>query len=245
MNLEGMTRTPSGSNLYSALIVSALCLLNFGCGQEGASIDSITDPAAKILALENENTKLRSENQSRSEQLAVYNAQIPGGLALGEREKQMDEREARLAQSEKALVRRDSELNETERRIKEELKRLGLARQKFVAGKEELLIQIGESKQMTERYKEVQQDKNDALSGERMANLRVGEFVSYIAVAVSVAFLSVLLAITYSLRHRMECRNIEMAMEALRYANLPFETRAELAARLGRALPNYPKDRME
>lgn len=243
MNLEGKKRTPSGSNMYSSLLVGALCLMNFGCGQEGASIDSITDPTAKILALENQNIKLQIENQNQSAQLAVHNAKVPGGLALGEREKQMDEKEARLAQAEQSLSRREAEVEHAERVIQEDLRKLGSARQEFVSGKEELLMQIGESKQVTEHYEEVLKDKNDALSGERMANLRIGEFVTYIFMALCVAFLSVLIAITCALRHRAACRNFEMTIEALKYANMPVEARAETAARLGRALPNHSRDR--
>lgn len=238
MNFEGMNRTPSGSNMYSGLLVGALCLMNFGCSSEGASIDSITDPATKILALENENIKLQIENQNKSEQLAVHNAKVPGGLALGEREKKMDERESRLAQAEQALSRREAEVEHAERVIKEDLRKLGSARQEFVSGKEELLMQIGESKQITEQYAEILKDKNDALSGERMANLKIGEFVTYIIVALCVAFLSVLIAITYAVRHRMACQNLEMTLDALRMV----ETRAELTARLGRTLPSFPKD---
>lgn len=240
MNLEGMNRTPSGSNMYSGLLVGALCLMNFGCSSEGASIDSSTDPTAKILALENQNIKLQTENQNQSAQLAVHNAKVPGGLALGEREKQMDEKEARLAQAEQSLLRREAEVEHAERVIQEDLRKLTSARQEFVSGKEELVMQIGESKQITEHYAEILKDKNDALSGERMANLRIGEFVTYIIVALCVAFLSVLIAITYAVRHRMACRNLELTLDALKMG----ETRAELAAKLGRALPNYPNDRM-
>jgi hypothetical protein len=94
-------------------------------------------------------------------------------------------------------------------------------------------------------YEDVLQDKNDALSGERLANLRMGEFVKYISMAGCFAFIAILLAISYALRHRTACRNIEATMESLKCSNMPIEARAEIAARLGRSLPIYPKDRLK
>ncbi len=203
------------------------------------------DPVAKIRALESENTRLQSENQAKSEQLAVLNAKIPGGLSLGELEKQLDQREARLAQTEQSFVEREAELKVTEQATNEEVSQLGLARKEFVAEKEELLIQIGESKQITEHYDEIVQEKKDALTAERTASVRVGRFLTYVAVSGCVAFIAILLAITYAIRHRIECRHIEMAMDALIHANIPIESREQVAARLGRTLPNYPKDQLK
>jgi hypothetical protein len=222
-----------------------LYTLSGGCSNEVSTAEFTGDPIAKIRALESENTRLQSENQAKSEQLAVLNAKIPGGLALGEREKQLAEREARLAQTQESFVEREAELKVTEQSTKDEVNKLGLARKEFVAEKQELLVQIGESKQMTKHYGEMLQEKRDALIAERTASDRVGKFFTYVAISGCVAFIAILLAGTYAIRHRIECRRIEMAMEALRHTDMPIEAREQVAARLGRSLPIYPKDQLK
>jgi hypothetical protein len=246
VNAERILINPLGRT-QSLVIIAVLLLfiLNGGCSNEVSNVDYGGDPVAKIRAIESENTRLQSENQSKSEQLAVLNAKIPGGLSLGEREKRLDQREARLAQTEQGFVEREAELKVTEQATNEEVSQLGLARKEFVAEKEELLIQIGESKQITEHYDEIVQEKKDALTAERTASVRVGRFLTYVAVSGCVAFIAILLAITYAIRHRIECRHIEMAMDALIHANIPIESREQVAARLGRTLPNYPKDQLK
>ena len=228
-----------------AVTVLLLYTLSGGCSNEVSTAEFTGEPIAKIRALESENTRLQNENQAKSEQLAVLNAKIPGGLALGEREKQLDEREARLAQTQESFVEREAGLKVMEQATKEEVNKLGLARKEFVAEKQELLIQIGKSEQMTEHYGELLQEKQEALVAERIASDRVGKLLTYIAVAGCVAFISILVAITYAFRHRIECRHIEMAMDALSHANIPIESREQVAARLGRTLPNYPKDQLK
>jgi hypothetical protein len=150
MKLKLVATITQKITLHLVFVVCGLCGFNLGCDQGAASIASITDPVEKIHSLEDENTRLQSENQTKSEQLAAHNAKLPGGLALGEREEQLAQWEARLTQLEQALVRRGAQLEETERTTESDFKRLGLAREEFLTGKEELLVQIGESKQMTE-----------------------------------------------------------------------------------------------
>jgi hypothetical protein len=244
VNAERTLINPLGRMPSLAIAVLLLYALS-GCSNEVSTAEFTGDPVAKIRALESENTRLQSENQAKSEQLAVLNAKIPGGLSLGELEKQLDQREARLAQTEQSFVEREAELKVTEQATNEEVSQLGLARKEFVAEKEELLIQIGESKQITEHYDEIVQEKKDALTAERTASVRVGRFLTYVAVSGCVAFIAILLAITYAIRHRIECRHIEMAMDALIHANIPIESREQVAARLGRTLPNYPKDQLK
>ncbi len=245
MNAERILINPLGRMPSLAVTVLLLYALSGGCSNEVSTAEFTGDPIAKIRAIESENTRLQSENQNKSEQLAVLNAKIPGGLSLREREKQLDEREARLAQTEQSFVEREAELKVTEQATNEEVSQLGLARKEFVAEKEELLIQIGESKQMTEHYDEIVQEKKDALTAERTASVRVGRFLTYVAVSGCLAFIAILLAITYAVRHRIECRHIEMAMDTLRHTNIPIEVREQVAARLGRVLPNYPKDQLK
>ncbi len=244
MNAERILINPLGRMPSLAIAVLLLYALS-GCSNEVSTAEFTGDPIAKIRALESESTRLQSENQAKSEQLAVLNAKIPGGLSLGEREKQLNEREARLAQTEQSFVEREAELKVTEQATNEEVSQLGLARKEFVAEKEELLIQIGESKQITEHYDEMLQEKKDALHAERTASVRVGRFLTYVAVSGCVAFIAILLAGTYAVRHRIECRRIEMAMDALRHTNIPIEAREQVAARLGRVLPNHPKDQLK
>jgi hypothetical protein len=245
VNAERILINPLGRMPSLVIAVLLLYALSGGCSNEVSTAEFTGDPIAKIRAIESENTRLQSENQNKSEQLAVLNAEIPGGLALGERENQLDQREARLAQTEQGFVEREAELKVTEQATNEEVSQLGLARKEFVAEKEELLIQIGESKQMTEHYDEMVQEKKDALTAERTASQRVGKFLTYVAVSGCVAFIAILLAGTYAVRHRIECRRIEMAMDALRHTNIPIEAREQVAARLGRTLPNYPKDQLK
>ena len=245
MNAEKIPVNNLGRIPLLAIAVLLLYTLSGGCSNEVSTAEFTGDPIAKIRALESENTRLQSENQAKSEQLAVLNAKIPGGLALGEREKQLDQREARLAQTEHSFVEREAGLKVMEQATKEEVNKLGLARKEFVAEKQELLIQIGKSEQMTEHYGELLQEKQEALVAERIASDRVGRFLTYFAVSGCVAFISILVAITYAFRHRIECRHIEMAMDALSHANIPIESREQVAARLGRTLPNYPKDQLK
>ena len=244
MNAERILINPLGRMPSLAIAVLLLYALS-GCSNEVSTAEFTGDPVAKIRALESENTRLQSENQAKSEQLAVLNAKIPGGLSLGELEKQLDQREARLAQTEQSFVEREAELKVTEQATNEEVSQLGQARKEFVAEKEELLIQIGESKQMTEHYDEIVQEKKDALIAERTASVRVGRFLTYVAVSGCLAFIAILLAGTYAVRHRIECRRIEMAMDTLRHTNIPIEVREQVAARLGRSLPIYPKDQLK
>lgn len=220
----------------------SLCHLNLGCGKDQTETSSGQEGAvswAELHALAETNAVLQKENQLKAEQLAVHNAKIPGGLALGEREKQMDQREARLAQAEEALQLRESSVLEKERGIEEDRQELAVARQKFVVEREEMVQKIGEAKQIIARYEEVVREKNDALVAERQANLRVMAFVKYSILAGSGVCICGLLTILYFLRHRARQRDLDFAMtvRASHYAEIPSEPREPLGTRFGGNLP--------
>ncbi len=95
---------------------------------------------------------MREELQNKSEQLAVLNANVPGGLALGEREKQLEQKESRLKELETRLQEQEGSLLQMESKVKEDRGKLLAEQNQFHSEKEEHLIQIGEANQMIARY---------------------------------------------------------------------------------------------
>jgi TolA-binding protein len=241
VNAERILINPLGRIPLLVIAVLLLYALSCGCSNEGSLVDYGGDPIAKVRALESENTRLQSENQNKSEQLAVLNAKIPGGLSLGEREKQLQQKESRLKELETRLQEQEGSLLQVESKLKEDRGKLQVDQKQFHSEKEERLIQIGEANQMVARYESVVKEKDDAVSAERLANQRVEEFVRCVTVAICVALAAVLFALTFVVRNRMQRKHIDSAMRTVEYGDLPLAMKEQIAHRLGRELPRLGK----
>ncbi len=227
-----------------ALLLLTLMATNLSCQPPNPLTDQpevYTDPIARIHALEIDNARTRDELQNKSEQLAVLNANVPGGLALGEREKQLEQKESRLKELETRLQEQEGSLLQMESKVKEDRGKLLAEQNQFHSEKEERLIQIGEANQMIARYESVVKEKDGAVAAERLANQRVEEFVRCITVAGCVAFASVLIAVILLVRLRMQRRHIDAAMRTVEYGDLPLAMKEKIARRLGRELPHLGK----
>lgn len=180
---------------------------------------------------------MKDELQNKSEQLAVLNANVPGGLALGEREKQLEQKESRLKELETRLQEQEGALLQMESKVKEDRGKLLVDRNQFHSEKEERLIRIGEAKQMVARYESVVKEKDDAVAAEHLANQRVEEFVRFISVAGCMALAAVLIAVILLVRLRMQRQQIDATMRTVEYGDLPLAMKEKIAHRLGRELP--------
>jgi hypothetical protein len=235
---------PKSRNTKFSLILLAFISINLSCQPPNPLTDQpevYTDPLARIHALEIDNSRMKDELQNKSEQLAVLNANVPGGLALGEREKQLEQKESRLKELETRLQEQEGALLQMESKVKEDRGKLQVDQKQFHSEKEERLIQIGEANQMVARYESVVKEKNDAVACEHLANQRVEEFVRWIMVVGCVASAAVLIAVTFVVRHRMQRRHIDAAMRTVEYGDLPLAMKEKIAHRLGRELPHLGK----
>jgi hypothetical protein len=235
---------PKSRNTRFSLILLTLITINLSCQPPNPLTDQpevYTDPIARIHALEIDNSRMKDELQNKSEQLAVLNANVPGGLALGERDKQLEQKESRLKELETRLQEQEGTLLQMQSKLKEDRGKLQVDQKQFHSEKEDRLIQIGEANQMIARYESVVKEKDGAVAAERLANQRVEEFVRGITVAGCVAFAAVLVAITFVARHWMQRRHIDAAMRTVEYGDLPLAMKEKIAHRLGRELPQLGK----
>lgn len=235
---------PKSRSTKFSLILLAFVSINLSCQPPNPLTDQpevYTDPIARIHALEIDNSRMREELQNKSEQLAVLNANVPGGLALGEREKQLEQKESRLKELETRLQEQEGSLLQMESNLKEDRGKLQVDQKQFHSEKEERLIQIGEANQMVARYESVVKEKDDALAAERLANQRVEEFVRFISVAGCMALASVLIAVILLVRLRMQRQQIDATMRTVEYGDLPLAMKEKIAHRLGRELPHLGK----
>jgi uncharacterized coiled-coil protein SlyX len=74
---------------------------------------------------------MKDELQNKSEQLAVLNANVPGGLALGERDKQLEQKESRLKELETRLQEQEGSLLQMESKVKEDRGKLQVDQMKL------------------------------------------------------------------------------------------------------------------
>lgn len=223
------------------LLVLPLALLNFSCQPSDPLSDQLevyTDPIARIHALEVDNARMKDELQNKSEQLAVLNASVPGGLALGEREKQLEQKESRLGELETRLQEREGTLLQIEAKLKEDREKLQEEQKGFSFEKDELVVQIGQAQQMISTYETLLKEKNDAVGAERVAHQKVEGFVRSMTVAACVALAAVLIAVSLVVRHRMQRQHIDAAMRTVEYGDFPLAMKEQIAHRLGRELPH-------
>lgn len=228
------------SRRYNVFLVLSLVIFNFSCQPSDPLTDQLevyTDPIARIHALEIDNAKMNDEVQSKSEQLAVLNASVPGGLALGEREKQLEQKESRLGELETRLQEREGSLLRIEAKLKEDRERFQAEQMGFNAEKDELVIQIGQAQQMISTYETLLKEKDEAVFAERVAHQKVEGFVRAVTVAGCVALAAVLIAVSLVVRHRMHRQYIDAAMQTVEYGDLPLAMKEQIAHRLGRELP--------
>lgn len=222
------------------LLVLMLVAFNLSCQPSNQLTDQpevYTDPIARIHALEIDNARMKDELQSKSEQLAVLNASVPGGLALGEREKQLEQKESRLGEVETRLQEREGSLLQIEAKLKEDREKFLGEQMGFNAEKDELVIQIGQAQQMISTYETLLKEKNDAVAAERIAHQKVEGFMRSMTVAGCVALAAVLIAVSLVVRHRMQRQHIDAAMRTVEYGDLPLAMKEQIAHRLGRELP--------
>ncbi len=227
-----------------ALLLLTLMATNLSCQPPNPLTDQpevYTDPIARIHALEIDNARTRDELQNKSEQLAVLNANVPGGLALGERDKQLEQKESRLKELETRLQEQEGALLQLESRVKEDRGKLQVDQKQFHSEKEERLVQIGEAKQMVARYESVVKEKNDAVAAEHLANQRMEEFVRCVTVAICVALAAVLFALTFVVRNRMQRKHIDTATRPVEYGDLSPSIREQIVHVVVTSLPCAPK----
>ena len=235
---------PKFCNTKFSLILLSLITINLSCQPPNPLTDQpevYTDPIARIHALEIDNSRMREELQNKSEQLAIFNASIPGGLALGEREKQLEQKESRLKELETRLQEQEGSLLQMESRVKEDRVKLQVDQKQFHSEKEERLVQIGEANQMIARYESVVKEKDSAVAAEHLAHQRVEEFIRFISVAGCMALAAVLIAVILLVRLRMQRQQIDAAMRTVEFGDLPLAMKEKLAHRLGRELPQLGK----
>lgn len=228
--------------LHRFSLLLLVVLLHTSCSHDEQSMESLNDPQARIAFLENNVRRLNEEIALKSERLAIHDATMPGGLAMGEREEQLDQRESRVSASESQVDAAYAELQALREEMEREERALNLARQRFVEDKEELLIRIGNAEQMTERYEEVVQEKNSALANERNANLRAGEAMKYIAVVCGLCFLSMLLTFAYAGRLRTERKRLDAVIHTTQLTSSSDVEALLSSRRLGRIASKGPAD---
>lgn len=207
-------------NSLVAFLLIGGCLSNIACDTDTNISDSPADFPDKTAALENEIRVLSKRNELQSERLAAMNAEIPGGLAMGEREKQLEQREVRLVTLEDELERLRVEANASTESLRQEAQNLSQERINFANRHRELLVQIGEAQQINERYDDIVREKENAILGERAANLRVDKAVRFVTFSCAVALLSCLIAFAYRARLTTERKRIETVVELTGYSAL-------------------------
>lgn len=226
------------------LLILALVATNLSCQSPNRLTDQpevYTDPIARIHALEIDNARMKDELQNKSEQLAVLNANVPGGLALGEREKQLEQKESRLKELETRLQEQEGALLQVESKLKEDRGKLQVDQKQFHSEKEERLVQIGEAKQMVARYESVVKERNDAVAGERLANQRVEEFVLGVTVSFCVALAAVLIAAILLVRLRMQRQHTDSAIRTGQNGDTQLAMKEQIVHVVVTSLPCTPK----